>query len=413
MRGRQRDEFFSPLARSCATAKGRCWDTCFYRALSPTTANHRTKSTGVTNGFVEIKAARIVPQAPAQPLKRGWEGPKNLSAVASTKSYSVSTEPIFEISRPSCGLQGAPVLQGGPGPLEVRCHQKIPIDPIGDERAEGGSFLRRIRCVSRDQVQPDGRGRQDVWSAKRPLRGPPGPRIRNWSQLASRSVVADQRTRRSVPENMLSIPQPVHRPHCPPPLPVAVPAPTAGRHCYYNSLSSPPISHGRRCRRWHARTVGHNGGNLWIGIQPTEQNGRILLIGKKRQGVVTRRRFLSLSFPGTKQKSRVECCNRDRDSNCCHRNFSLALVRRSLPQGSPHVSKSCKVSTIFAIMSGTGTRRQCPESGQSRRICDALDPTGQQSWCCTANQKMPHRLRADGAVRHRTTTIVHRKSQTN
>ena len=59
-----------PLASSCATAKGRCWDTCFYRALSPTTANHRTKSTRVTNGFVEIKAARIILQARVQPLKR-------------------------------------------------------------------------------------------------------------------------------------------------------------------------------------------------------------------------------------------------------------------------------------------------------------------------------------------------------
>jgi hypothetical protein len=34
-------------------------------------------------------------------------------------------------------------------------------------------------------------------------------------------------------------------------------------------------------RRRHARTVGHNEGNLLIGIQPIEQNARILLIGKK------------------------------------------------------------------------------------------------------------------------------------
>jgi hypothetical protein len=173
---------------------------------SRATANHRTNSTGLTDGFVEIIVARNVRHARLQPLKRGWEGPKNLGAVVSTKSYSVSTEPIFETSRPSCSLQGAVrLLQGGPGPLEARCHQKIPSDPIGDERAEGGSLLRRICRVARLQPQPDRRGRQDIWSAKRPFRGPPGPRVRNWSKLASRSVVADQRARRNVPENVLSI----------------------------------------------------------------------------------------------------------------------------------------------------------------------------------------------------------------
>jgi hypothetical protein len=55
----------------------------------------------VTNGFVEIIVARIVPQARLQPLKRGWEGPKNPGEAAtmkshSVKSHSISTEPVFE-----------------------------------------------------------------------------------------------------------------------------------------------------------------------------------------------------------------------------------------------------------------------------------------------------------------------------
>jgi hypothetical protein len=102
-----------------------------------------------------------------------------------------------------------------------------------------------------------------------------------------------------------------------------------------------------------------------------------------------------------KQKSRVEYCNRDRDSNCCHRNFSLALVRRSLPQGSPHVSKSYKVSTICAVISGTGTRRQCP-NGANADIRDALDPPGPAiAWCRAANQKMPRGQRSPSSHNHK------------
>ncbi len=178
------------------------WSVAQFRA----TCNHQTNSMSHTNGFVEIKAARVVWQARLQPLKRGWEGPKNLGTVASTKSHSVSTEPVFEVSRPSCGLQGAAGSQGGPGPLKVRCHQSSPFGPIGDERAEGGSFFRRIRRVARRQLQLDCRSRHEIWLANRPLRGPPDPWIRS-PPASSRSVVADeQRSRRNVPENVLSIP---------------------------------------------------------------------------------------------------------------------------------------------------------------------------------------------------------------
>jgi hypothetical protein len=118
-------------------------------------AVHRTNSTSVMNGVVEIIVARIVRYARFQPLKCGWESPKNLGATASMKFHGVSPEPIFETSYPSCGLQRATGLQGGRGPLEVRCRQEIPFDPKGVERAKGGSLLRCIRRVTRLQLQSD------------------------------------------------------------------------------------------------------------------------------------------------------------------------------------------------------------------------------------------------------------------
>jgi hypothetical protein len=181
-------------------------------------AVHRTNSTSVMNGVVEIIVARIVRYARFQPLKCGWESPKNLGATASMKFHGVSPEPIFETSYPSCGLQRATGLQGGRGPLEVRCRQEIPFDPKGVERAEGGSLLRCIRRVTRLQLQSDRGSGQEIWRANRPVRGPPDPRVRNWSRLASNSVVAHERSRRNVPENVLSIIQAVHGPHRPPPL---------------------------------------------------------------------------------------------------------------------------------------------------------------------------------------------------
>jgi hypothetical protein len=55
-------------------------------------------------------------------------------------------------------------------------------------------------------------------------------------------------------------------------------------------------------------------------------------------------------FPSTKQKSRVDCCNQDRHSNCDRRSSSFAPALRSLPQGSLHVNKLCEVSApILAL----------------------------------------------------------------
>lgn len=55
----------------------------------------------------------------------------------------------------STGLtnQGAAGLQGGPEPLEIRCHQAIPF-AIGDERTDAGLLLRSIRRAARRQLQP-------------------------------------------------------------------------------------------------------------------------------------------------------------------------------------------------------------------------------------------------------------------